>query len=213
MPYHSEHQEAAMASFDGSRGDLIDAWASNTLPPRKRRDGSISIEKEREFSTIYSYAVPIASIWLQSEAPRYAVVGTSDSLSRTSVTTNKHLGEVGRALRRSSQPVWHSVRIIQGMVPFTIDMWQPFLKFFEVVLPPNLSVEAKGIWDAHEQQPYDEQTWRVLTDMYFEHGFGEGVEGITLTPEGFHLPFREPLDPFMTRLETDKWRGQEVIVR
>jgi hypothetical protein len=200
--------------FDGSRGELIDAWASNTLPPRKRRDGSISVEKEREFSTI-SYAVPIASLWLQSEAPQYAVVGTSDSLSRTSVTTNKHLGEVSRALRRSSQPVWHTVRIIHGMVPFTVEQWQPFLKFFEVVLPPNLSGDAKGLWDLHEQNPYDEGPWLVLRDMYFEAGFGAGIQGITLTLDGFFIgyPLGVGLDPFATGLEIERFRGQGVIVR
>lgn len=187
--------------LDGSRGDLIQAWAENRLPPRKRRDGSISVEKERDCSTIYSYAVPIASIWLQSEAPQYAVVGTRDSLSRTSMTTNKHLREVESALRKSSEPVWHQVRIIQGMVPSGGHAeWALFLKFFDVVLPPNLSADAKGIWDAHEQQPYDEQVWRVLSDMYFEHGFGGGVQGITLAPEGFHIGKNDPY-------------GRDMIVR
>jgi hypothetical protein len=193
-------------SFDGRIDDFVDAWGRGELPPRKRQEGPVRIVEASDHSRVlYSYAVPIAAIY----GSEMAVVSDSRALSRTSMTTNRHLRMAESALRDSALP---RVEILEGRVPETEGEWEPFAHFFNVVRPDNLSPQMKALWSEHERARWDEEVWRVLLDAYLEHGFGggAGVEGIWLEPYGSSLAFHfsRTRDPFATRLE-----ARQIVVR
>lgn len=196
------------ARFDGAVEDLIGAWASGKLPPRKRKQDSISIRvvpfgPDGELRVLYSYAEAIAAMYATwgSDDSRFVVVKDEDALQRASMTTKKHLTWTHRQLRgqlgweRVSPlefgPLEELVFLRRGEIPTTPEEWFKFGHYMTVVRAvPDETL--RGLWRAYEREPWDEGIWAVLRDAYAERGFGERQEatygrvriGVQLDPVG-----------------------------
>lgn len=159
------------ASANGPAGRFVQAWVEGKLGPWKTKEAALS--RARPYSTVdvlYSYAVPIASIYdpvswvkevvagriddLEASAivrgdfgpevsvlydqclsgqplpdVRRIVVSTRGALSRTSVTTNRHLSWVERAAKQVF-PAGRFAYLTEGQVPITPVEWQEALEAF-----------------------------------------------------------------------------------
>jgi len=116
----------------GSVDRFISRWAEGTLG-RKTKEGALSVEEHGVVSSLWSYAVPIASIYDR----KYLVVSESRALVRTSMTTNAHLrmvervvgGHYGQAPRFFSSE--QTGTITQGRIPIDQYDWVPILVAFD----------------------------------------------------------------------------------
>ncbi len=128
--------------FDGPAESFIAAWVNGRLGPRKTKEAAVSRELDGVVDTLYSYAVPIASIY----EGKYIVYSTREALERTSVTTNKHLRWVQSAIEgKGADPgrklEWlrkltpfepaQVAEITNGRIPSTEEEWQLILVAFD----------------------------------------------------------------------------------
>ena len=112
-------------SLDGTYRDFIMHWATGTLG-RKTKEASLSVSADGGASTLWSYAVPIASIY----NGRYALISRREALRRTSLTTNKHLNRVELEVG-SRFPVEAIGHVTEGEVPVNDYRWEKFLVDFD----------------------------------------------------------------------------------
>jgi len=111
-------------SLDGTYRDFISHWATGTLG-RRTKEATVSVSTDGPVSTLWSYAVPIASIY----DGRYAVVSAKNALERSSVTTSKHVNTANFAL--THWPREAKAMITDGRVPTNEYEWQRWLVDFD----------------------------------------------------------------------------------
>ena len=125
------------ASSSGPAAQFVKAWVAGELGPRKSKEASLSRDLNGRVDTLYSYAEPLASIYDR----QYIVIATRDTLSRTSVTTNRHLQWVTYAVQTWDGDKWNVGSVLfpagrvafmlEGRVPVTEEQWISALVEFE----------------------------------------------------------------------------------
>jgi hypothetical protein len=210
-------------SFDGAIEDLIVAWATTNLPPRKRRQDSISIDVvpmdgDGELLVLYSYAEAIAAMYVTgrryygrayARRVRFAVVKAGrEALGRASLTTQKHLRWTQSVLREeltddlphrgrlepTLEPIRHLVFLYRGNIPDDPVSWFKFGNYMAVVRDSPSST-LRALWKAYEREPWEETTWHVLADAYLDIGFETPTIRFTENVSGFELR-DQPEDKF-----------------
>lgn len=105
---------------------FIQMWAEGTLG-RKTKEASVSVRTNGPVVTLYSYAVPIASIFDRS----YVIVSGQRALERTSLTTNAHLRVVENVIRESPFLKEQSATLTEGRIPEDAHDWEGILVSFD----------------------------------------------------------------------------------
>jgi hypothetical protein len=121
-----------MSSFNGPAESFVVAWVNGRLG-RRTKEGSLSVREEGVVSTLYSYAVPIASIYDR----QYVLISELGALERSSVTTSKHVRWVIQAIDHAPGygpelfPHEQRATITKGRIPSSEYDWQPILVAFD----------------------------------------------------------------------------------
>ena len=164
-------------SLDGTFTDFIRRWVAGSLG-RKTKEASMSVSQDGPVSTIWSYAVPIASIY----NGRYALVSDREALSRTSLTTNKHLRRVELEVgsRLPDENIGH---VSEGQMPTNEMEWQHFLVGFDARGAgrewPRFhgeGDEAPPFISTRERTAFDEKVDSTLRAYGFEPGLSPIAE-------------------------------------
>ncbi len=138
-------------SFDGPAESFISAWVNGRLGPNKTKEAALSRRVDGSVDTLYSYAVPIASIL----GGKYIVVSTREALSRTSVTTNKHLRWVESAVAGKGADPGRKLEWLPRLTPFA---------------PEQIATLTEG------KIPTNEYDWQMILVMFDARN--EGQPGI-----------------------------------
>ncbi len=127
-------------SFNGPAEHFIVDWVNGRLG-RNTKEAALSVQvdpTDPRVSTLFSYAVPIASIFDR----KFLIISDKSALERSSVTTRKHLRWVEAAALSSedgSNPYFgverfpHEQRayLTRGRIPTTVEEWHPMLVAFD----------------------------------------------------------------------------------
>lgn len=128
------------ASDRGPAGRFVQDWVFGRLGSRKTKEAALSRSLDGPVDTLYSYAVPIASIFSR----KFIVVSTREALARTSVTTNRHLSWVTHAAQgkggdATSPHAWGGppfpppqfAFLTEGRIPTNAEEWASALVLFD----------------------------------------------------------------------------------
>lgn len=143
------------ASSSGPAGRFVMDWVWGRLGPKKTKEAALSRSLDGSVDTLYSYMVPIASMI----ARKYLVVSTREALSRTSVTTNRHLSWVTHAAqgvgfdpdqvlhwsKEGAFPPGQFAFLTEGRIPVNVEEWQSALVAFDA---RNSGVDFEGQYPA-----------------------------------------------------------------